>query len=427
MLAGLLADVASGKLQPLPRRLYPIEKAEDAFRFMGQGLHTGKIVLTQTRVTDLRSDASYLVTGGLGGLGLTCARLLAEEGAKHLILISRRLPSADTSKVLDELRSADVNIQIEQADVADFDQMRAVVERTRNSMPPLRGILHAAGITDDGMLTAQTLERFREVMKSKVQGGWHLHALTADMPLDFFVTFSSSAALTGSAGQGNYVAANAFLDALCGFRQARGLPAMSIQWGIWSGVGMGMAVDESHHRRWASMGVSPISPDVGTRMLSQLMHGYGGAEVAAIPITRSRLPANLGPFFNEIRTEAAKPAGASGADILRRLENLPKAEKGKELLRFLSEQIVNVLALGSSFKIDPDRSLMDLGLDSLMAMELRNRLQSSLGVTVPVDELLQGKSLTQLAERVLSALPAESARSSAQESSSNVEREEISL
>src|SRR6185295_10005747 len=103
-------DVAAGRLQPLPRRLYPIEKAEDAFRFMGQGLHTGKIVLTQTRATDVRSDASYLVTGGLGGLGLACARLLAEEGAKHLILISRRSPSVEVSKILDELRSAGANV-----------------------------------------------------------------------------------------------------------------------------------------------------------------------------------------------------------------------------------------------------------------------------------------------------------------------------
>jgi acyl carrier protein len=260
-------------------------------------------------------------------------------------------------------------------------------------------------------------------MKSKVQGGWHLHTLTADLSLDFFVTFSSSAALMGSPGQGNYVAANAFLDALCSYRQARGLPGTSIQWGVWSGAGMGASVDESHHRRWAAMGISPILSESGMQMLSQLLQGYGGAEVAAIPITRSRLPANLGPFFSDIRTEAAKPAGARGADILRRLANMPREEKAEELLRFLCEETVSVLALGASFKIDRDRSLMDLGLDSLMAMELRNRLQNSLGVTVPVDELLQRRSFAQLSDRVLGALPAESARPPVRAA----EREEISL
>ena len=162
------------------------------------------------------------------------------------------------------------------------------------------------------------------------------------------------------------------------------------------------------------------------QMLSQLLQGYGGAEVAAIPITRSRLPADLGPFFSDIRTESAKPAGANATDVMRRLASMPKEEKVGELLRFLSEQIVNVLALGASFKIDPHRSLMTLGLDSLMAMELRNRLQTSLSVTVPVDELLQGPSLVQLSDRVLSALPAQPARQPAR-SSSSVDREEFSL
>ena len=362
---------------------------------MGQGLHTGKIVLTQTRMTQPRSEAAISSPEAWVG-SVSRARGCWPKKAQSIWSCSRvghRLPKPPD--VLDELAAAGVRVQVEQCDVSDFDQMRAVIERARTSMPPLRGILHAAGITDDGLLSALTLERFREVMRSKVQGGWHLHTLTENLPLDFFVTFSSSAALLGSAGQGNYVAANAFLDALCSFRQARGLPGLSIQWGIWSGVGMGASVDESHHRRWAAMGV-----------IADLARG-GHADALATPAglrwRRSRCHSDYAQpssgerhaVLQRAQARNGEACGRSGADILRRLADMAGEEKAKELLRFLSEQIVNVLALGSSFKVDPARSLMDLGLDSLMAMELRNRLQSSLTVTVPVDELLQGdKSCT---------------------------------
>ncbi|MET0792004.1 MAG: SDR family NAD(P)-dependent oxidoreductase, partial [Polyangiaceae bacterium] len=178
LLQRLMDDFEHGVLQPLPQTLYPIERAEDAFRFMGQGKHTGKIVLTQRRSPEVRPDATYLVTGGLGGLGLLCARSLIERGARHLVLLGRRAPSAEAQQIIDELTSHGASLTIAQGDVSNAADIQAVLERIRSTLPPLRGILHAAGSVDDGLLVEQDLQRFERIMAPKVAGTWHLHDQT---------------------------------------------------------------------------------------------------------------------------------------------------------------------------------------------------------------------------------------------------------
>jgi acyl transferase domain-containing protein/NADPH:quinone reductase-like Zn-dependent oxidoreductase/NAD(P)-dependent dehydrogenase (short-subunit alcohol dehydrogenase family)/acyl carrier protein len=409
MLRDLLVELDAGTLSPLPHRAYPIERAEDAFRYMGQGQHTGKIVLTQHPAPKPRSDASYLVTGGLGGLGLVCARWLADAGAGHLVLLGRRAPTPEAESAIAELRAKGVEVTVAQADVADAPQLERVIAGIN---PPLRGVLHAAGVVDDAMIPQLSVPRFCAVMAPKVRGTWNLHTLTANSPLDFFVMFSSVAALLGSPGQASYAAANAFMDALAQRRRARGAHALSINWGSWAGAGMAAAVDETHRRRWASTGLAMIEPEDGVRMLQDLLYANRTAQAAAVPLVRAKLPANLGPFFAELtalRATAphASDTGASGisaADTLASLASAPEGERAGLISAFLAEQLVKVLALGASYQVDRHRSVMDMGMDSLMAMELRNRIQSAFKVRLDVSDLLKGPSVHQLSTALLAEL-----------------------
>jgi aryl carrier-like protein len=361
-------------------------------------------VITQHRAPKPRADASYLITGGLGGLGLACAEWLAREGARHLLLLGRRAPDDTALACIARLRELGVTVQAAQADVSDAAQLGAVLHAMRAEMPPLRGILHAAGAIDDAMLAELGLSRFDPVMAPKVRGTWNLHEQTLADPLDFFVMFSSGAGLLGALGQGNYAAANCFMDGFAAWRRAQGRPALSINWGSWSEVGMASGVGESHHRRWAAMGLQMIEPQQGVQMLQDLLYRAEAPQLAALPLVRSRLPQGLGPFMADLRVVAPSTAASSTAasvDMRRVLQATNAPERAAALSAFLAEQIVKVLALGAGTRVDLQRSLMEMGLDSLMAMELRNRIQSSVGVRVAVGELLRGPSIAELAGIVL--------------------------
>ncbi len=270
-----------GALRPSRHTVYPMEQAPAAFRALQQARPIGKVVLAVRRSGDFacQGDASYLITGGLGGLGLEVARWLVEHGARHLILIGRREPSDAAARAVAGLREAGAEVVVAPADVASEADLAAVLARAPR---PVRGVVHAAGVLDDGVLMQQTWARFEAVLAPKVQGAWNLHRLTRDQPLDFFVLFSSSAALLGSPGQGSYTAGNAFLDALAHHRRALGLPALSIDWGPWSGVGMAAALDEQR-RRWAALGVSEIAPPQGLELLQHALT-QDLTQVAALPV-----------------------------------------------------------------------------------------------------------------------------------------------
>jgi NADP-dependent 3-hydroxy acid dehydrogenase YdfG len=400
-------DFAGGVLTPLPPTVYPLERAEDAFRFMSQGLHTGKIVITQERTPAVRSDASYMITGGLGGLGLACAEWLAALGARSVVLVGRRPPGVEAMAKIEGLRERGVTVTAVAADVADVAQVGAVLAEIAATLPPLRGILHAAGIVDDGMLDEQTLGRFEGVMRPKVQGTWNLHHLTLALPIDFFVLFSSGAALLGSPGQSNYAAANSFLDAVAYHRRARGRHAVSINWGSWAEVGMAADVGEAHRRRWASQGLNMITPDEGVRMLQDILQRSVSPNVAALPLDTSKLPQSAGRFFERlVRTESkVGPATAvNDGDVLRRLGKAPLSDRPAMLSEFLVDQVVRVLALPSAARARLDVSLMDIGMDSLTAMELRNRVQAALKVRLAVGDLLRGPSISELTMNLLAQL-----------------------
>jgi len=405
-LEDILADMDEGPLRPLPQTVFPLEQAERAFRYMGQGLHTGKVVITQARPVTIQDNGAYVITGGLTGLGLTTARWLAEQGARKLVLFGRRAPSCSALAKIAEMEAKGATVLVAKADVSDAVALSALLSDVRERLGPIRGVVHAAGVLDDGMLSEQTPERFAGVMAPKVRGGWALHELTAKDPLDFFVLFSSGAVVLGSPGQSNYAAANGFLDALAAYRHARGLPALSINWGSWAEVGMAAGVGADHHRRWAAMGLEMITPESGMTMLADMLASGAGPQVAAVPMVRSRLPATLGPFYCGLidnKTEQ-KDAVVTPVDILADLHAVEPIARRALLDKLLADQVLRVLALPAGQKVDPQESLLNLGMDSLMAMEFRNRIQATVGVRVAVADLLGGASLTDLGKIVMSQL-----------------------
>jgi acyl transferase domain-containing protein len=402
-LDSILADMGDGgTLKPLPQTVFSFDEAERAFRYVAQGRHTGKVVLTQRRGAEIRRDGTYVLTGGLTGLGLTTARWLAEQGAGGVLLLGRRAPSEEAQAVIAEMEALGARVLTAQVDVGDTASLSSVLDDARREIGPIRGVIHAAGVLDDGMLSEQTPERFARVMAPKVRGGWTLHKLTLEDPLDFFILFSSGAALLGSPGQSNYAAANGFLDGLAHYRQARGLPALAVNWGSWAEVGMAAGVSTDHHRRWSAMGLEMITPTSGMEMLGEMIRSGAGPQVAAVPLVRARLPDSVSPFYRElVNREDVQIDSAPPINIIGDLLAAEPSERQSVLDRFLADQVHRALALPASQVVDRHESLLNLGMDSLMAMELRNRLLSATGVRVAVADLLDGATVTDIGRVVM--------------------------
>ncbi|PYQ39697.1 MAG: hypothetical protein DMF77_20715 [Acidobacteria bacterium] len=391
MLTGLLADFAAGHLKPLRRREFPLESAPDAFRHMAQAKHIGKVVLMHhddgVEGASPRGGSTYLVTGGLGSLGLRVARWLVERGASHLVLVGRREPTAEARKVIAECAQGGAEIRVASADVAREDDVNRVMAMIASEMPPLRGIVHAAGVLDDGVLSQQTWSRFEGVLEPKVIGGFNLHRATEGTKLDFFVMFASAAGVLGSAGQGAYGAANAFLDGLAHHRRSVGKPALSIDWGPWSDNGMAASLGGHDQRRWADVGLSPIPPDEGMAILERVI-GSGLAQVTVLPVQWPRFlaqfeagsePRLFAEVAREVRPGTSARSAAAAGELRKRLEGTPPSKRRRVVLAHVREQVLKVLALDSSQPLDDRQGFQALGMDSLMAVELRNRLQAATG------------------------------------------------
>jgi NADPH:quinone reductase-like Zn-dependent oxidoreductase/SAM-dependent methyltransferase/NADP-dependent 3-hydroxy acid dehydrogenase YdfG len=388
----ILAAVETGHLSVLPVTIFPFDAAVAAFRFMAQAGHRGKIVLvhpeaqTEDAALPVRSDGTYFVTGGLGGLGLEVARWLGRKGARSLVLMGRRAPSAEATAAIAELARAGVEVSVVRGDVASRAQVEHAVAAIGGSQPPLRGVVHAAGVLDEGVLMQQDARRFARVMAAKVEGAWNLERATRHLPLDFFVLFSSVAGVFGSPGQANHAAANAFLDAFAHHRRARGLPAISIDWGAWAAVGA--AVEEEALRRIARQGIGRMRPDDALSALEAVLaDGAVQVVVASVDWTAflTRMPGGRAPSLlrdAEHRTRAAGQATRASLPVEGRfLAGLNAAAPSKRhaLLRdHIAERTRRVLGLEASQPIDPLRPLKEMGIDSLMAVELRNVLKTDL-------------------------------------------------
>jgi len=337
--------------------------------------------------THYRVDASYLVTGGFGALGLRTARHLIAGGARCLVLTARSEPSPAVADEIARWRADGIQVLTASTDIADRDQVRALLARVESTMPPLRGIFHVAGLLDDGVLLNQSGERLQRVMAPKVAGAWHLHELTAALPLDHFVCFSSAASVLGAAGQANYAAANAFMDGLIQARRHAGLPGLSINWGPWAEAGMAVAAGPHAATRWEDAGMTLMPPDRALAALDRLADsGIAQATVIDVNWQRyvQRYPANAVPrlLTHVGAVGTAWDDSAQVPPFMRELNGAPAAERLPRLKTHVRNIVAGVLRLGDTQQLQGRQSLFDLGLDSLMAIELKNKLERSLGVSL---------------------------------------------
>src|SRR5208282_2557140 len=374
-----------------------------------------------------RTDGSYLISGGLGDLGLLVARWMIGQGARRLILLGRtKLPPrvnwnsveagsrlARQITAIRDLESLGACVHLASVNVADEGELRGFLDEFRaEGWPPIRGVVHAAGVLQDGLLVQLDAAALNTVLRPKVMGGWLLHRLLQDDPLDFFILFSSAGSVLGQPGQGNYAAANAFLDTLAHHRQAQGQPALSINWGAWAGEGFADSVGGKRlAAHLALLGISSIAPGQALEILGRLL-GQSATQVVAVPVNwkqyREFYPeGGASPLLSELAREEAEVPRPAGRTSERRnaLLAAEPVERRSLLQSYLSEQVARVLGLSPS-RLDVQQPLSHLGLDSLMAVELKNRIAVDLKVNVPVVKFLQGFSVDQAVTQVLEQLAA---------------------
>ncbi len=373
---GLMERHGSSGIAPLPFRAWPMAEAGAAMSRMRRGEHVGKLVLTAPAAD--RLAGTWLITGGLGGLGLAVADWLADRGAEAVVLNGRSEPDGAQEAAVTELRNRGIEVRVELADVSDGTAVEAMLERTVATLPALTGIVHAAGTLSDGALSNLSHERFREVTAAKVRGAWNLHRLTVGMKLDRFVLFSSLAGVTGNAGQANHAAANSFLDQLARHRRAMGLPGQAIAWGAWLGIGKAEAERERISDRIAVGGVGWMPPQQGIACLDRLLHEEPSVGVAA-PVDWKRFVQGRrdDPFMDEvlpIHPISTVPGVAD--DLPTRLDAAPQDRREQLMIEFLQGEVEAALQLG--VPPSPDALFADLGMDSLMAVEIRNRLNRAM-------------------------------------------------
>ena len=403
---GLVAD---GVLPVAKHTEYRLSKAANAIRTMSAAEHTGKLVLSipqmghrsavisPERAQVFRSDGAYIITGGLGGLGLVLAAEMAAAGCGRIVVNSRSRPNPHAHETIDRLRASGVDVQVECGDIAEPATAGRLVTLATASGLPLRGVLHAAGVVDDATISSITDELIERDWAPKVYGAWNLHHATKDQSLDWFCSFSSAAAMLGSPGQGAYAAANSWLDSFTLWRRNQGLPANAIAWGAWAQVGRGMALAERGD-------TAMIAPDEGAYAFEALLR-HDRAHTGYFSMTDTpwlTALASRSPFAEAFR--ASEDRDATGTDTLRtELGSLSKDELVDRLRRMVASQVSLILRQ----TIDNDRPFSDHGLDSLGNLELRTHIEAQTRIRVTPKAIASHNTVRSLARHLTDTLSAE--------------------
>ncbi|MET0401149.1 MAG: SDR family NAD(P)-dependent oxidoreductase, partial [Cystobacter sp.] len=356
----------------------------------------------------IRADATYLVTGGHGALGLAVAGWLGRRGARHVALVSRRGPDQDAQAALARLQTEGITVTNLCADMGVPGEVRSVLRRIEESGPPLRGVVHAAGIVEDALLVNQSWESFERVLRPKVRGAWHLHRHTRD--LDFFVHFSSASSLLGPHGQASYAAANAFLDALAHHQRANQVPVVTINWGPWE-AGMAARLDAAASRRTLGNGWTPLSTADGWSALDRIV-ASDDVQVAVLPADWSVLDGQgvRSPLLRELTGSGAQATRPEGRATPVRPRDMLLATAPSDRKKALEEHVRRVMehTLGwntnAGEELGPKQRFVEVGLDSLMAIEVRNRLQQDLDLTLSATLLFNYPTLQALTEHLATRL-----------------------
>ncbi|MGV0638388.1 type I polyketide synthase [Mycobacterium kansasii] len=415
MLTELMTMFAAGALQPLPAKTFDVRRARQAYRFVSQARHIGKVVLTLSE-SDGLAGGTVVITGGTGMAGAVTARhVVSRHRAAHVMLVSRSGGRAHgISELADQLRDAGAGVSVVACDVADRDAVAALLAQVPPQYP-LRGVFHAAGVLDDGLIASLTPDRMDAVLRAKVDGAWNLHVLTRYQDVSAFVLFSSMAGIMGTPGQGNYAAANSFLDGLAAYRHAHGLPGLSVAWGLWEQASaMTRHLGDRDKARMSRAGLATLSTAQALELLDTAMVADRAVVVATRLDSRALGTDSTAPLplFGEL---AARPArrvvddadtAGSTTGLAARLRSLRPERRHRELAGVVCSNAATVLGRSSTADVDADRSFQDLGFDSLTAVELRNRLKTATGLTLSPTLIFDYPTPAALAEHLDSRLAA---------------------
>ncbi|OBH79451.1 polyketide synthase [Mycobacterium mantenii] len=404
MLAELMGLFADGVLTPLPVKAFDARSAADAYRFVSQARHIGKVVLTMPDGPGGLAGGTALITGGTGMAGSAVARhLVARYRVPHVVLVSRSGEHAEgMAELAAQLRDAGASVDLAACDVGDRDAVAALLARY-----PVRSVFHAAGVLDDAVIASLTPARIDAVLRAKVDGAWNLHELTRELDLSAFVMFSSMAGIVGAPGQGNYAAANSFLDALAAHRHAHGLPGLSVAWGMWAqNSTMTQHLGEADKARMSRAGLSALS----TRQALELLDAALLTENPMVVGTRldrgalAHHSATLPPLLSQLATRPARRVleqtdMVSLAGLRARLEGMTAEQRHGELVELVCSNAATVLG-HSTADVNADDAFGDLGFDSLTAVELRNRLKIATGLTLSPTLIFDHPTPAALAEHL---------------------------
>ncbi|MCP4847493.1 MAG: amino acid adenylation domain-containing protein [Verrucomicrobiaceae bacterium] len=413
MFSELAENFASQQYKPLPYTGFAVTDVVEAFRYMAQGKHIGKNVLDfecdsipVSPCTEpghlFRDDASYLITGGMSGFGFELAKWMCENGARNLVLVSRSgARDEEVASDILQMTSEGITVVDARADVSSGEDISRVIKDIAKDLPPLRGVIHGAMVLDDQFMVDMDDDCFTKVLRPKMLGAWNLHLATRELDLEHFICFSSFSAVIGAVKQANYNAGNYFLDTLASYRQARGLPALTINWGALVGAGF-VERNEKTAAYLDKLGMKPYTMADTQEVLSRLLP-KSTIRMAASVVDWQQLvklsPALASsPLYRHVARR--KGEGEGGGSIRPQIIAASPEERIKLLEEFIAEQVAGVFGTDVA-KIDRDTPLTSIGLDSLMAIELMNRMESSLGINLPMGAVLNGPNIRELAASLL--------------------------